>query len=176
MDEGRFGLKVWLRARWCPRGVRPPWIVAERYQWRWLYAAVEPASGRSVLALLPGTDAACLQVFLDALAAEVGDARVGLVLDNSGSHRSRLLQWPERIVPLPLPPYTPELNPAERVFQVVRTALANRIFDDLDALDAALAEALAPYWQEPVRLQRLTRYSWWLAGVEHLSPMLPSAS
>jgi transposase len=116
------------------------------------------------------------EVGLDALAAEVGDARVGLVLDNSGSHRSRLLQWPERIVPLPLPPYTPELNPAERVFQVVRTALANRIFDDLDALDAALAEALAPYWQEPVRLQWLTGYSWWLAGVERLSPMLPSAS
>jgi hypothetical protein len=42
MDEARFGLKSWHRRRWCPRGIRPPWVVEDRYEWLWLYAAVEP--------------------------------------------------------------------------------------------------------------------------------------
>lgn len=50
LDEGRFGLKTWLRRRWCPRGVRPPWIVEEAYEWLWLYVAVEPTTGRGVFA------------------------------------------------------------------------------------------------------------------------------
>src|SRR5690349_3411028 len=32
-DEGRFGLKIWFRRRWCPKGVRPPWIIDDRYEW-----------------------------------------------------------------------------------------------------------------------------------------------
>jgi hypothetical protein len=47
MDEARLGLKVWFRRRWCPKGVRPPWIVEDRYEWLWLYAAIEPRTGES---------------------------------------------------------------------------------------------------------------------------------
>jgi len=43
LDEARFGLKSWHRRRWCPCGHRPPWVVQDRYEWFWLYAAVEPA-------------------------------------------------------------------------------------------------------------------------------------
>ena len=53
LDEGRFGLKTWLRRRWCPLGDRPPWIVQEEYEWLWLYAAVEPTTGTGVFLLLP---------------------------------------------------------------------------------------------------------------------------
>lgn len=67
-----------------------------------------------------------------------------LVCDGSGSHRSERVTWPEGITPLPLPPYSPELNPAERLFEELRAALANQVFDDLDALDQALTDALRP--------------------------------
>ena len=46
LDEGRFGLRVWLRRRWCPRGARPPWVVEDRYEWTWLYAALPTLTGR----------------------------------------------------------------------------------------------------------------------------------
>jgi hypothetical protein len=52
-DEGRVGLRVGLRGRWCPRGVRPPWVVHDRDEWLWRYAAVEPATGEAVFLLLP---------------------------------------------------------------------------------------------------------------------------
>ena len=111
-DEGRFGLRVGLRKRWCPRGVRPPWLVHDRYEWLWLYAAVEPATGRSFFLLLPRLTKEWFGGFLERFAQEVGGARVGLVLDGSGSHRAAL-SWPEHVVPLPLPRYSPELNPSQ---------------------------------------------------------------
>lgn len=170
-DEARFGLKVWFWRRWCPPGVRPPWIVADQYQWRWLYLALEPRSGASFALLLPGTDRACLQVFVDTWAAQFrSHERVGVVLDNSGTHRSRRVHWPDQLVPLPLPAYAPELNPVERCFQELRARLANHIFADVADLDEALTATLQHYWHHPARLSQLPAYPWWLAGTEAIQP------
>jgi transposase len=167
-DEARFGLRVGLRRRWCPRGVRPPWIVPDRYEWLWLYAAVEPATGQSFFLLLPRVTKVWFAGFLEAFAQEIGAARVGLVLDGSGSHRAAI-PWPETVVPLPLPRYSPELNPAEQLFRVLRPKLANRIFATVAELEAALIEHLQLYWQQPATLQRLTAYPWWTAALDTLS-------
>jgi transposase len=167
-DEGRFGLRVGLRKRWCPRGVRPPWRVHDRYEWRWLYAAVEPATGRSFFLLLPRVTKEWFGRFLEAFAQETAGARVGLVLDGSGSHRADL-PWPDHLVPLPLPPYSPELNPAEQIFRVLRPKLANRIFETVAELEDAIAAHLQPYWDQPALLQRLTGYSWWVAATITMS-------
>lgn len=167
-DEGRFGLKVGFQRRWCPLKERPPWIVEDHYQWCWLYAAVEPATGQCVCFFLPGVDHACLQGFLEALREATGTERLGLVLDGSGSHTAHALVWPEGIVPLPLPPYSPELNPVELLFRQLRARLANRIFADLAELEAAITEVLQEYWQEPATLQQLTGFGWWLDGVHHI--------
>ncbi len=171
-DEGRFGLKVWFRRRWCPVGVRPPWVVDDQYEWRWLYLAVEPHTGKSFCLLLPGVDGTCLQAFLDAFAQAVAgdEERLGLVLDGSGAHRAREVMWPEGIVPLRLPAYSPELNPVELVFRHLRGCLANRIFADLTELEAALTAALRPFWDEPARLQQLTAFDWWCDGIAHILP------
>jgi transposase len=90
---------------------------------------------------------------------------VGLVLDGSGSHRAGLA-WPAGVVPVSLPPYSPELNPAEQVFRLLRAKLANRVFADLAELEAALTEQLRAFWDEPATLRRLTAYPWWLRGAE----------
>lgn len=163
-DEVRFGPRVGPRRRWCPRGIRPPWIVNDRYEWVWLYAAVEPATGERFFLLLPGVNTAWFTCFLEAFAAETAGDRVGLVLDGSGSHRTAI-PWPETQAPLPLPRYSPELNPAEQIFRVPRATLANRIFEDLDELEGAITAQLQPFWDQPAILQRLTNYSWWSAAV-----------
>lgn len=173
MDEGRFGLKVWFRRRWCPFRARPPWIVADRYAWRWLYAAVEPSSGQSFFLLLPRVDTSCLQVFLDAFGQQIAGERVGLVWDGSGAHQSARLVWPDDLVPLALPPYSPELNPAERIFAHLRAKLANRIFADLSELEDAVSRNLQGFWSEPAVLRRLTGYGWWLASLETIHASSP---
>lgn len=173
IDEGRFGLKVWFQRRWCPTRVRPSWIVEDQYEWRWLYAAVEPSTGKSFFVLMPHVDGACLQAFLDAFSRTVETGRVGVVLDGSGSHRATEVVWPEQLVRLDLPAYSPELNPAERIFGHLRSRLANRIFADLDDLDAAITRVLQQFWDEPAILQQLTGYDWWIHGIHTITSPPP---
>ena len=165
MDEARFGLKVTHRRLWCPFGSRPPWPHEHQYQWFWLYAAVEPVSGTCVVLFLPHVDGICFQRFLEEVRQHTGSDTVGLVLDNSGSHTSGKVHWPGGIEKIALPPYSPELNPAERWFEALRRIFANAIFDTLEDLEAALTEALRPYWQIPAKLQRLVGYPWWCHAV-----------
>src|SRR3954462_15079772 len=112
MDEARFGLKVTHRRLWCPFGSRPPWTHDHQYHWFWLYAAVEPVSGTCVVLFLPHVDGVCFQRFLEELRQHTGSDTIGLVLDNSGSHASGKVHWPDGIEKIALPPYSPELNPA----------------------------------------------------------------
>ena len=166
-DEGRFGLKMWFRRRWCTVGHRPPWIVEGRYEWVWVYIAVTTQTGECCCLLLPHVDTICLNVFLETMRAEWPDERIGVVLDGSGSHRSEKVTWPEEIVPLPLPPYSPELNPVEQFFRHLRKRLANAAFATLDDLRDALTQELERLWAHPKVVMRMTNYPWWRKGEGH---------
>jgi transposase len=69
-----------------------------------------------------------------------------------------------------LPPYSPELNPVELLFRQLRQRLANRIFADLQELEATITEVLMEFWQEPAKLQQLTGFGWWLDGLRSIQP------
>jgi transposase len=167
-DAGRCGVRVGLRKRWCPCGVRPPGVVHDRYEWLWLYAAGAPATGPSVCLLLPRVTTAGVAAFLAAFAREGGDDRVGPVRAGSGAHRAAI-PWPDHLVPLPRPRYRPELTPAAQVCRVLRPKLANPIFPTLAALEAAITEHLRPSWDQPARLQRLTGYPWSTTAADTMS-------
>lgn len=110
----------------------------------------------------------CWEEFLEHLGQRYSDYRVILVLDNAPSHTSRHIEVPENIELLPLPPYSPELNPVERWFQGFRRSLSNRIFETIKSLQAALTEVLERYWREPGLLRSLTGYPWWTHAIEML--------
>ena len=75
------------------------------------------------------------------------------------------MSWPESIEALPLPPYSPELNPVERLFEELRGKLSNMVFASVEAMLGTLTEALRPYWETPLALARLMGYGWWLEGI-----------
>jgi transposase len=168
MDEARFGLKAWHRCRWCPKGFRPPWIFEDNYEWVWLYAAVEPLTGESFCLYLPGVDGECFEVFLEEFEKAYPDEDILLVLDGSPSHRSGKVSWPLGIEGLPLPAYSPELNPVERWFLELRARLSNRIFESEEEIMEALSEALGSYWEDPSMLAKLTGYGWWLEEISNI--------
>ncbi len=99
-----------------------------------------------------------------------------VVLDNGSIHRSTETRaalpalWARGVFLYFLPPYSPELNPAEQVFRVLRPKLANRIFATIAELEAAIITHLHPYWQQPTRVQQLTGYAWWTTAVNTMSP------
>ena len=103
--------------RWFTRGQRPPGLCDQRYTWTHLFAAVQPATGQSFALVLPEVSTVAMQVFLDrfrkALAA---DEHAIMVVDQAGWHTAHALAVPDNVTLVRLPPYSPELNPVERVW------------------------------------------------------------
>jgi transposase len=133
-----------------------------------LYAAVEPTTGESFCLYLPGMDGGCLEMFLKQLSEAHPEHHLLLVLDGAPSHRSKEITHPENVSLLELPAYSPELDPVERWFQEFRRELSNRTFEAVELLQEALSQTLAPYWEDPARLRRLTGFSWWVEAIDAL--------
>ncbi len=120
---------------------------------------------------MPRVASTGVPVFLDACSAHVTGQPVGLVLDGSGAHRSGEVIWPDGVVPITLPASSPELNPVERLFESLRQQLSNRVCADLEELAAVLTDELRGFWEEPLTLQRLVGYSWWVDATHDSVPL-----
>lgn len=167
-DEHRLGLLPIVRRVWAPRGTRPAAAVHRRYQWLYVYALVRPTTGASWWCLLPTVSTAAMQLALAAFAHDEGiDAthRAVLVLDRAGWHTSPHLVLPEGIDLVPLPPVSPELQPAERLWPLVNEPVANRVFADLDALEEALVTRCQTLRADPHPVGARTRYRWWPSDI-----------
>lgn len=163
-DEHRVGLKPVLRRAWVRPGDRPTAVVRHRYQWLWLVTFVQPATGTSHRSLLPRMciDAFNLALAEFALAAGIGPAdRAVLVLDRAGWHASGAVAVPAGVHLVFLPPYSPELQPAERLWPLSNEPIANRAIADLDELEAVLAERCRALMADRPTIRRYTRFHWW---------------
>ncbi len=172
MDEARFGLINWHKRRYCPRGVRPPCTVQRKYEWSWFYTAVEPMTGESCSLYLPRLDGDCYEVFLGELSQTYPDDLILLLRDNAPAHIKHDLDVPDNIIPVALPPFSPELNPVERWFLEFRRLLANRCFDTIDTLHEALTQVLMQFTTDKERLELLTNFPWWHFGISQLGELL----
>ena len=163
-DEARVGLIPVVRRVWAVRGSRPRAIGRRRYQWMYLYAFVRPATGEVQWLLLPTVSVAVFSIALEHFARAVGagpQKRVVLVLDGAGWHTGKDLRVPDGIELLQLPPYSPELQPAERLWPLVNEAFANRCIETLDELEALLVDRCRHLTEQPQRLRGLTHFHWW---------------
>jgi transposase len=140
----------------------------DRYEWLWVYAAVEPLTGESFFLFLPRVDSDCFELFLQEFRTWYDQEEIVLVLDNCSSHRSGKVAWPEGMSSLPLPAYSPELQPVEGVFKDLRGQLSNAVFDDVEALEQMLLAQIQRYWDDPQQLQRLTAFPWWLDALDNI--------
>jgi transposase len=158
MDEAGFGQKGRVCHRWFTRGERPPGLCDQRCTWTHLFAAVRPATGDSFAPVLPQVSTAAMDVFLAQFAAILAeDEHAVLVLDRAGWHRARKLVVPSNITLVRLPPYSPQLNPVERVWLFLREKhLSRRLLDTYDAIVGALCRAWKALTKE--RLHSLTSY------------------
>jgi transposase len=162
MDEARVGQKGRLCHRWWSRGRRPPGRCDQRYQWTYIFAAVEPATGADVALVPPEATTAAMSLFLAELAARLPeDVHAALVLDGAGRRVARDLVVPPNITLVPLPPYGPELNPVERVWLHLRERfLSLRVFADYRAIVDACCIAWNRLVAEPGRLRSLCDQPW----------------
>jgi transposase len=153
MDEARFGQQGTITDVWARTGSRPRAVRQTRYEWVYLYAAVEPASGESAALVAPHVNTGTMNAFLKILDRERrDDEHFVLIMDQAGWHKSRELKLPEGITVLLLPPYSPELNPVENLWHYLRSHyLSNRAYEDYDALLAAGTEAYRKLTPEVIK-------------------------
>jgi hypothetical protein len=135
-DEARIGQQGTLTRVWARTGSRPMAVRQTEYEWVYLWAAVEPATGASVAMITPTVDAGLMNRFLAGLSGTLApDEHAVLVLDNAGWHVADALEVPANVTLLHLPPYSPELNPVERPWAWLRShCLSNRVYADYDEL------------------------------------------
>lgn len=159
-DEARFGQQGTLTHVWAETGSRPTAVKQTEYEWLYVFAAVNPRTGESSAILTPTVNTGYMNEHLRFISEQVGERRhVVLVLDQAGWHVANALQVPSNITLLWLPPYSPELNPIERLWAYLKSHhLSNRVFADYDDLFAAVREAWLRL-DEP-RLRSLTHTPW----------------
>lgn len=143
MDEHRIGLTPILRRVWVRQGSRPQARVQPRFHWLSVSCFVQPATGQREWLVLPSVNVPVFSLALAHLAHAVGvgaTKRVLLVLDQAGWHTSREVVIPAGSQFLFLPPYSPSLQPCERLWPLSHEGIANRQFQNLEDLENAQAQ------------------------------------
>ena len=132
-----------------------------KWQWLfkafWLYGAVEPATGESFFLEFSHVDTDCYQRFLDELSQAYPNSLNILQVDNGRFHKSKDLVVPDNIILLFQPPYCPELNPIERLWEYLKADLKWSSFKSLEQLQAKVEQLLAELTPEVVA--SITGYS-----------------
>lgn len=160
-DEARFGRINDPRRCWAPAGIRP--IVGRRIvrEYTYAFAAVSPHDGVLDSLVLPTVDAETMSFFLAEVAARHPHEWILMLLDGAGWHTANALVVPENMRLAPLPPYSPELNPTEHIWDLVREGwFTNLVFDAMDGVENQLVAGLAALETDPVRVQHATGFPW----------------
>jgi transposase len=159
-DEARVGQQGTLTRCWGLTGSRPTAVKQTEYEWVYLFGAVNPLTGASSALLAPTVNTAYMNHHLRFISEQAGDGvQVILVLDRAGWHVAKALQVPSNMTLLHLPPYSPELNPVERLWGYLRSHyLSNRAYKDYNNLLAASGKA----WMQltPGQLRSICRTEW----------------
>ena len=137
---------------------------------RYLFSAVSPITGDSFhLMSIDGFDSEVAHLFLIALKKQHPTETVIVVWDNAPCHRPVVHREIHGLIVLFLPPYSPELNPAERFFEELRKATANQIFKTIAEQEVVIERKLNELGDDINGMKRLLGYEWILRQCERVS-------
>ena len=168
-DESRFGLHTQSCRCWALRGQGVVIPQQQRDEWEYVYGALEVLEGDAQFRFMPSGSLDFSRDFLQQIAASDPNAEHVVIWDQAGFHpRAGEASLPERIHLLPLPPYSPELNPIEGLWDQVQEVTCNLHQASLDALEETLTAALRPFRETPSRVLSLIHH--WLHTQANATP------
>jgi transposase len=162
-DESRFGLLPIPRRRITLPGIKPISPVQFQFESYYLYGAVEPKTGENFFLELPNLNAQCFQIYLDEFSKAYADSFNVMILDRGKFHQAQRLRIPNNVVPVFLPPYSPELNPIERLWEDIKAEIADELYPTIQALMDKVASIIKRYTKEAI--QSLTSYPYLIEAV-----------
>ena len=149
---------------WAPIGERPVAHGHHRFDWLYVTAFASPATGETFWYVSNGVSKEFFEALLETFAreAEAGLSRIILlVLDNAGWHGPANLKIPDGIRLVYLPPYTPELQPAETLWALVDEPIVNKHIATIEELEEKIANQCVALAEQPDRIQKRTGFHWW---------------
>lgn len=159
----RLGLKTETGRVITACGVKPMAKVAWKRDNFWVYEVVEPLSGWHFEQEYTQLNSEQFQSFLDALSTELGEDRALIQLDRAQAHQAQSLRWAENLIPVLQPAHSPELNPAERFWQYLKSQLEGEHFTTIAQMQKRLSQILGELLPEQVA--SLTSYDFILEAL-----------
>ena len=161
-DEASFGRINSLNKCWVPLGTRAIVDQQKIREYVYAYTAVCPQTGENYSIISPVNNTEAMNVFLDLLSKAYLQYRILLCMDSAGWHTGNGVNFPKNIEPLFLPPYSPELNPTEHIWDYIREQkqFKNHSFKSLDAAEAHLEAVLKEIGNEKSVIKSMCNFSW----------------
>ena len=162
-DEARVGQKGTHSYIWAPVGARPLMVRDNRHDSAWLFGAICPHRAVGAAIIMPGVNAAAMSQHLAEISTQVAPgAQAVLICDGAGWHQTGgRLRVPDNITLLPLPPYSPELNPMENVWHYLReNTLCSLVWDSYEAIVEACTTAWHFLINDPERIRSIGAREW----------------
>lgn len=160
-DEARFGRMARPRRCWAPKPCRPVMLNGYEREFVYVYGAVSPREGDFDWKVCPQMNSERMSEFLQQLSKQYSRDFIIMVVDGASSHRSKELVIPQNIRLLPLPAYSPELNPQEHLWDEIREKeFPNRVFDSLEDVKKQLHSGLVRLAKDFRRIRSITAWPW----------------
>lgn len=158
-DEGRFG-RINIAGRcWAPPRVRPSVGTQIVREYIYAYSAVCPATGELTSLILPYADTNCMNIFLEHVSQENSNYFIIMQMDGAGWHKSQGLKIPENIRLVFQPPYSPQLNPTEHIWDEIREKdMKNNVFNSIKEVITALSDGLNKLRANIERVKSMTLF------------------
>jgi transposase len=160
-DEARLGRMSDPRRCWAPAGVRPEVSAQVVREYEYAFAAVSPHDGTLDSLILPAVPAEAMSIFLHEVSQRHPNELILMVLDGAGWHKAKRLLLPANMRVVFLPPWSPQLNPVEHLWDEVREKwFGNRVFASLSAVEEQLITALKILEEDSPRVASLAGFDW----------------
>ena len=151
-DEAGFGRINKPKYCWCKKGFRPSVPCHHIREYRYAYGAVEPKTGESFFLIMPYCNTNCMNLFLQELSEAYPQDAIILVCDGARWHKSNNLRIPQNIELVFIPPYTPEMNPIEQIWDEIREkGFRNECFQTLTKVIHRLCDTIRDLSAETIK-------------------------
>ena len=141
-DESRLGLITKQKRVLTIKGIKPVGKYKHSYKYFWLWGSFSPITGDAHYMISDGVSKNAFIAYLQDLSLYKPRELKILIIDNAAFHSTKDVQLPENIILLPIPPYCPELNPAEKMWQWFKSKVSMKIYNSLEELEEKITELI----------------------------------
>lgn len=150
-DEARFGMMTHTGKHLTARGIKPIVKYQHIFKTTYLYGSYSPINGNSFVWEINGVDTTIFEAYLENFSKYKPQEFKIVIIDNAGFHSTKNINVPENIYLLRIPPYTPELNPCEQVWQYIKNRFKNQRFKSMQELQQWLHQAVKDMSKQTIK-------------------------